>query len=335
MYYTKSSLISYTKKMMEEKGFIAVKYDLSRVWRNFNDIPTDGSVRYFLIHEVGTKAGTKYGFDIDLLPQYSTCLKKDPRDAKGIFAELLENLDQILAGDYVSKAVSSKQKKIESEARKKAKEEMLEADCKTFKVDFFDENGSYLDSIIEIGRRLQNGQYSDLVLNDLITLSYRTKSKNRNLGYTVTVIIDNKGITYTYDNKYGDLWEDLDDNIRKDILRRLLNYGCFEEKEVDMSFARSEWIDKFVVAEKDGDQNPIMYDLLSIYFSPDSFYFDKGTRFSCYRNTYDKGDLNLGNVLRDYFCSSFPDVKWLNQELRKLSNVPALSGYFNKESNKE
>ena len=51
MYYTKSSLIRFTKNAMEKEGFIAIKYDFSKVWRKFEDVPTDGDVRYFIIEE--------------------------------------------------------------------------------------------------------------------------------------------------------------------------------------------------------------------------------------------------------------------------------------------
>ncbi len=76
MYYTKSSLIRFTKNAMEKEGFIAIKYDFSKVWRKFEDIPTDDVVRYFIIEENKTKAGKMCGFDIYLHPNYSTCQKK-------------------------------------------------------------------------------------------------------------------------------------------------------------------------------------------------------------------------------------------------------------------
>ena len=331
MYYTKSSLIRFTKNAMENNGFIAIKYDLSRVWRNFADIPTEGDVRYFIIEEEKTKAGKMYGYDIDLRSYCSTCQKKSAHSAVGIFAELLDNLDQILAGDYVSKAKRSAQKKEEAAARKKAKEELLKADCKTFRVDFFDEeNGGFLDSIDEIGKRLQNGQYSDLVLNDLITLSYRTTSKNRNSGYTVSVTIGEDTRHFEYDSKYGDLWEDLDDNLRAEILKTMLCNSSFSNSEIEMAFARSEWIDKFIESECDRDGNKIMYDLLSIYFSPDSFSVASDASSPRYTNIYDKDGYNLGGTLREYFCAIVPSLDWINRNLKKLSEIPELKKLFEK-----
>ena len=327
MYYTKSSLVRFTKNAMENNGFIAIKYDLSKVWRNFADIPTEESVRYFIIEENKTKEGKMYGYDIDLRPHYSTCQKKSAHSAVGIFAELLDNLDQILAGDYVSKAKRSAQKKEEAAARKKAKEELLKADCKTFRVDFFDEeNGGFLDSIIEIGNRLQNGQYSDLVLNNLITLSYRTTSKNRNIGYTVSVTIGEDTRHFEYDSKYGDLWEDLDDNLRSEILDTMIRTSSFSDEEIDMVFSRSEWINKFIEPDRERDENKIMYDLLSIYFSPDSFSVVGTAGNTRYTNIYDRDDYNLGGTLREYFCAIVPRLNWINKNLKKLSEIPALKG---------
>lgn len=332
MYYTKSSLINFTKSGMEEHGCIAVKYDFSKVWRNFNEIPTDGVVRYFIINDK-TKAGMSWGYDIYLHPSYATCQKKDPCNAKGVFAELLDNLDQILAGNYVSKAELSKQKREAAAARKQAKEEMLLADCKTFNVDFFNgryEKDGYLDAITEVGSRLQNGKYSDLVLNDLIKLSYRTNSKNKNTGYTVSVSFGESHRSFTYDNKYGDLWEDIDDNINMEIYGTLLSRTTFLENEVDSAFARSQWVDKFAEMEKENDQNSIMYDLLSIYFSPESFVLTERYGRTYYENIYDKGDLSLGSVLSSYFSSPYSNTVWINKQLNALSEVPELKEVFNK-----
>ena len=329
MYYTKSSLIRFTKNAMEKEGFIAIKYDFSKVWRKFEDIPTDDVVRYFIIEENKTKAGKMYGFDIYLHPNYSTCQKKSAHRAVGIFAELLDNLDQILAGTYVSKAKQAAQKREEAAAKKKAKEEKLNAECKTFNVDFFDEErGGYLDSIIEIGGRLQEGRYSDLVLNDLITLSYRTTCKNKNIGYSVNVTIGEYTRTYEYDSKYGDLWEDIDDNLRSEILGTLLCPWSFSDNEIEMAFARSEWIDKFIASEKKNDKNTIIYDLLSVYFSPDSFTIDSKASTPRYINIYDRNGYDLGRLLYNYFCASFPDRDWINKNLKKLSEHPNLKKYF-------
>ena len=330
MYYTKSSLVRFTQNAMEKNGFIAIKYDFSKVWRNFADIPTEDVVRYFIIEEQKTKAGKMYGYDIYLHPHFSTCQKKNPNSAVGVFAELLDNLDQILAGEYVSKAERTAQKKAEAAAKKKAKEEKLRADCKVFHVDFFDENGGFLDSIIEIGERLQNGQYSDLVLNDFITLSYRTSSKNRNIGYSVSVTIGEHSSDYEYDSKYGDLWEDLDDNLRAEILGVLLRQSSFSDDEIEMAFSRSEWINKFIESEKDRDENKIMYDLLSIYFSPDSFNVVNVAGNPRYTSMYDVNGYHLGGTLREYFCSVIPDLKWINENLKKLSEKPELKKVFEK-----
>ena len=329
MYYTKSSLIRFTKNAMEKEGFIAIKYDFSKVWRKFEDVPTDGDVRYFIIEENKTRAGKMYGFDINLLTHYSTCQKKSAHSAVGIFAELLENLDQILAGTYVSKAKQAAQKREEAAARKKAKVEKLNAECKTFNVDFFDEKrDSYLDSIIEIGCRLQDGQYSDLVLNDLIKFSYRTTCKNRNIGYSVYVTIGEHTSTYEYDSKYGDLWEDIDDNLRSELLGTLLCPWSFSNNEIEMAFARSEWINKFIASEKKNDDNAIIYDLLSVYFCPDSFTIDSNARTPRYINIYDRDGYNLGRTLYNYFCASVPDLDWINKNLKKLSEHPNLKKYF-------
>lgn len=332
MYYTKSSLINFTKSGMDEHGYIAVKYDFSKVWRNFSEIPTDNAVRYFIIND-STKAGKNWGYDIYLHPTYSTCQKKDPRVAKGVFAELLENLDQILAGTYVSKAEISRQKKEAAAARRQAKEEMLLADCKTFNVDFFNgryEKDGYLDAITEIGIRLQNGKYSDLVLNDLIKLSYRTNSKNKNTGYSVEVSLGKNCRGHIYDNKYGDLWEDIDDNITAEIYDILLINTAFQENELDFAFNRSRWVDKFVEAEKKG-QNNTMYDLLSIYFSPESFILTEYDEGTVYDNIYDMNGLWLGAVLVSYFCDLDPTpASWVIEQLDKLSNIPKLKDVFNK-----
>lgn len=324
MYYSKSSILDFVKNEMENRGYIAVDYDLSTVWTKYEDIPTDGYVRFFLIHKTDTKTGKKYGFDIELYSDYANYHKKAPVNTKGIFAELLDNQEQILAGGYVSKAEASRQKKEAAAARKEEKEKMLNAGCKTFNVDFFDENGDYLDAITEIGQRLQNGEYSDLVLNGTVKLSYRTKSKNKNLGYTVSVSFSNSYASYEYDSKYGDLWEDIDDNIRKEILGAMLNRRTFNEEEVDAAFQKSEWVNKYVAAERGDDENPFMYDLLSIYFSPDSYYLEKNSYNSYYANIYDKDALNLGGVLHEYFCSVYPNVKWMNKELNTLKSVPEL-----------
>jgi len=333
MYYSKSSLIRFTKNGFEKHGFIAVSYDLSKVWNTFDEIPTENNIRYFLIHPVESRVGgKKYGFDIYLHPQCSTCAKKDPDRAKGIFAELIDNLDQILTGGYVSKSEISRRKKEVAEAKKEAKEKQLIEDCKTFNVDFFAamswDEGSYLNAIDEIGKRLQNGQYSNLILNDLITLSYRTKSKNRNLGYTVNVSIGEESVDFKYDSKEGDLWEDLDDNIHCEIVRCLMRYSRFQEDNVETSFSISKWVNQFAEKEKENDQNHIIYDLLSVYFSPDSFELDNTGKW--YVNVYDKDNLHLGGVLREYFAPFVQNTNWINKELDKLSNVSTLKKYFDK-----
>lgn len=118
---TLPGVIKFSKIAMQEYGCIAVKYDFTKVWKTFEELPIYENVRFFLIND-DIRAG-KYNACLVRFHIVKPSLQKlDVKRAYGVLADLLENYDSILSGEYVSKIVRGREK---AEAtRKKRMEEM-------------------------------------------------------------------------------------------------------------------------------------------------------------------------------------------------------------------
>lgn len=262
--YTLNSMLKWVKDTMAE-GFVLVTYNLNKVYFKYEDIPTGVSWDGFLYHPTDKK---KVVFRVTIYSKENgaTYKKLSKFDAKGILAEMLENYDAIAAGTYKSKAQINAEKEAEREAKRKAKEASKQSDCKTISVDFFNHD-ELLKALTEIAERLCNGQYSDLNVNDTFTLEYRTQYKSENKPYDVTI----RGFHKEYEDKYGDLWEDLMDRIDQEILRVYLNSSGYKNEPSSIERAQKDkvWLEQYVAYKKDGakltENDLYVYDMLLLY----------------------------------------------------------------------
>lgn len=308
--YTLSSMLKWVKDTMAE-GFVLVTYNLKKVYFKYDDIPTGVSWDGFLYHPTDKK---KVVFRVTVYGKENgaTYKKLSKYDAKGVLAEMLENYDAIAAGTYKSKAEINAEKEAERVAKRKAKEASKQADCKTFNVDFFNHD-ELLAALTEIAERLCNGQYSDLNVNDIVKLEYRTDYKSENKPY---VVFCGK-LHFEYEDKYGDLWEDLMDRIETEVLSVYLNgsgYGN-EPSKIEKNQKRREWLNKYLAYKKENpkltENDLYVFDTFLLYYNTVELEGDlyKRKYYSCWQMT---------KLLRDYFLhyTSTSDILKDIQELK-------------------
>lgn len=246
--YYKNSVVEFINNLVSKGNTIVVDNDL-KTCTNYNQADFTGWVM------VCNKDYVHHWWFVYIFHEdYCTEQKKDLRYHRtNIQQEVLDNWDAIEAGTYVSSIVLANEKAIKNAEKKAALEAKLNAECKTFNVDFFAEpsfnEGGYLWAIDEIGKRLQNGEYSNLVLNDKIKIEFRTKNKRKDLPFTTDVC----GVhTFTDDNKYGDLWEDIDDNLEMYILKALVG-ACYRKNTYDFEqiFNNLDWLEMYANNKKE------------------------------------------------------------------------------------
>ncbi len=314
--YTLDSMLKWVKNTMAE-GFVLVSYNLNKVYFKYEDIPTGVSWDGFLYHPTDKK---KVVFRVTVYSKENgaTYKKLSKFDAKGILAEMLENYDAIAAGTYKSKAQINAEKEAERRAKRNAKEEAKQSDCKTFSVDFFNHD-ELLNVLTEIADRLCNGQYSDLVVNDTFTLEYRTQYKSENKPYEVIC----RNYHHEYEDKYGDLWEDLMDRIDSEILHYYLyNSGYKNIPSALETFQKDkDWVEKYVAYKKSSStltENDIyVYDTLLLFSNTlelDGDFYKRKYMFCCSHS-------QMSSLLRDYFLhysstnTILKDIQELKDEL--------------------
>ena len=189
-----------------------------------------------------------------------------------------------------------------------------QSDCKSFSVDFFNHD-ELLAALTEIAERLCNAQYSDLILNDTICLEYRTQYKSENKPYEVTCYGHNE----EYDDKYGDLWEDLMDRIESEVLHGYI----FELKykndpsTIERINKRSAWLEKYVAYKKESSQltenDLFVLDMLLLYNNTvelDEDYFKR--KYSNCRQ--------MTTLLRHYFLGYNTSPEELLKEVQALKD---------------
>lgn len=259
--YYKESVVEAINARTTKKGYIALDEDL-RICTDYSDKDFIGKV--MVCHKEFNKY---YWFEYIFHYDYCTRVRKDMRGGMTkIQEEILANWDAIIADTYISSVVLSKKKKMEAakkreiaEEKKAIREAKRISDCKTFYADFFNPHeGNYLEAIDEIGRRLQDGEYSNLVLNDRIIIEFRTRNKRKDLPFTTNIC----GIrTFTDDSKYGDLWEDIDDHLEVYILNALVG-ATYNKKEYDFEQMcnNHKWLEMYAnnKKEKFGDNEDVV-----------------------------------------------------------------------------
>lgn len=258
--YYKESVVE-TINARTARGYIALDSNL-RICTGYTSKDFIGKV--LVCHKEYNKY---YWFEYLFHNDYCTRTKKDLRNGMTkIQNEIVENWDEIIAGSYTSSVVLAEEKKKEAEKKKeiaKEKKAIREAkrvaDCKTFNADILTPlEDNYLNSIMEIGKRLQDGEYSNLVLNDKIVIEFRTKNKRKDLPFTTNVC----GIrTFTDDSKYGDLWEDIDDHLEVYILNALVG-ATYNKKayEFEQMYNNLEWLEMYANKKKElfGDNENVV-----------------------------------------------------------------------------
>lgn len=311
--YTLDSMLKWVKNTMAE-GFVLVTYNLNKVYFKYEDIPTGVSWDGFLYHPTDKKKCvfrvTVYGKE-----NGATYKKLSKYDARGILAEMLENYDAIAAGTYKSKAQINAEKEAERAAKRNAKEAARQSDCKTISVDFFNHD-ELLKALTEIAERLCNGQYSDLIVNETFTLEYRTQYKSENKPYEVTC----RSFHKEYEDKYGDLWEDLMDRIDQEILNVYYRSSGYKNEPSEIELAQKDkvWLDQYVAYKKQEskltENDLYVYDMLLLYNNTVELV---GDTFK--RKYYNCGPMNT--LLRDYFLqysstdTLLKDIQGLKDEL--------------------
>lgn len=311
--YSLDSMLKWVKNTMAE-GFVLVSYKLDKVYFKYDDIPTGVSWDGFLYHPTDKK---KVVFRVTVYSQENGAnyKKLSKYDAKGVLAEMLENYDAIAAGTYKSKAQINAEKEAEREAKRNAKEAARQSDCKSFSVDFFNHD-ELLKVLTEIAERLCKGQYSDLNVNDTFTLEYRTQYKSENKPYDVTIRRFHK----EYEDKYGDLWEDLMDRIDQEILNVYYRSSGYKNEPSAIELAQKDkvWLEHYVAYKKQGskltENDLYVYDMLLLYNNTVELVGDtfKKKYFNC-------GPMNT--LLRDYFLqysstdTLLKDIQGLKDEL--------------------
>lgn len=243
-YYYKESVVE-TINVRKENGYIVLGEDL-KICTDYTNKDFVGKV--LVCHKEYDKY---YWFEYLFHNDYCTKTRKDLRNGMTkIQEEIVANWDAIIAGTYISRSEMAAKKKEIADQKKAIREAKRVSDCKTFTADFFNQdNSNYLDAIDEIGKRLQDGEYSNLVLNDKIIIEFRTRNKRKDLPFTTNVC----GIrTFTDDSKYGDLWEDIDDNMEVYILNALVG-ACYNKKEYDFEqmFNNLEWLEMYANKKKE------------------------------------------------------------------------------------
>ena len=312
--YTLDSMLKWVKNTMAE-GFVLVTYNLNKVYFKYEDIPTGVSWDGFLYHPTDKK---KVVFRVTVYSKENgaTYKKLSKYDAKGILAEMLENYDAIAAGTYKSKAQINAEKEAERRAKRNAKEEAKQSDCKTFSVDFFNHD-ELLKALTEIAERLCNGQYSDLTVNDTFTLKYRTQYKSENKPYEVIL---GKG-SFDYDDKYGDLWEDLMDRIDTEILSSYF-WGSQYSNEpavIERIQKKKTWLEQYLEYKKKENQkltenDLYVFDTFLLYYK--TVELDGDT----YKRKY-SSCRQMTTLLKDYFIhyssttTILKDIQELKDEL--------------------
>lgn len=274
--YTKESVVA-SMVDFQKKGWLIVSGDLKKV-----NVDMDYVGKVFCVPSDVKKY---YCFSYICYKTYCTRSKmifeqENGRNGK-LLKEIVSNWEAILNGTYESVALKAAKKKEAAEKRKTDRLAEKLKNKKTIAVDYFSEgeNGykdNLLEALMEAGEVLCKGEYVDIVLNDLITIEYRTTSKRRDLGYTVRVANTR---TFEYDEKYGDLWENLDDNFEKELLNTIVG-GSFSDSEMDNVIEFLEmYVEKY--QQKYADNLDVLHclDLLkdSIY---DYDYFDRSKRYS-------------------------------------------------------
>jgi len=309
--YTLDSMLKWVKNTMAE-GFVLVTYNLNKVYFKYEDIPTGVSWDGFLYHPTDKKKCvfrvTVYGKE-----NGATYKKLSKYDARGILAEMLENYDAIAAGTYKSKAQINAEKEAERAAKRNAKEAARQSDCKTISVDFFNHD-ELLKALTEIAERLCNGQYSDLIVNETFTLEYRTQYKSENKPYEVTC----RNIHKEYEDKYGDLWEDLMDRIDQEILSVYYRSSGYKNEPSDIELAQKDkaWLEQYVAYKKQGskltENDLYVYDMLLLYNNDVELVGDtfKKKYYSC-------GPMNT--LLRDYFLQ-YSSTNTLLKDIQELKD---------------
>ena len=252
--YYKSSTIDFINKLTKEDDYIALNGYL-KLTTAYEDKDFRG--RVLVCHKNYERM---YWFEYCFYSDYCTISRYNlTRGKTRIQMEILENWDAIIADTYVSSVIKAEEKRKEAEKKKRIAEEKKAAreaqrisDCKTFYADFFErdfsEDNCYLKAIWEIGERLQDGEYSNLVLNDKIMIKFRTKSKRKDLPFTIEVC-DIR--TFTVDTKYGDLWEDIDDLIETYILNALVDASYSKHYDIEQLFKNLEWLEMYANKKKD------------------------------------------------------------------------------------
>lgn len=336
--YTIESIRQWLEKVMSTQEYIAVKSDFSAVYYDYNEVPSTPCDLYLY-----TENKRLYCYEVYLKEKYAMYTRRD--NFGGLIPYMRKKgnpLADVVVDYYARKAKSvgllkekqaaeqakkeaeekaekerllaeKKAKEAEKQAKREAKENAKLADCKTFNVDYFNHD-SLFDAITEIAERLLKGQYSNLLLNDTILLEYRTKYKSENKPYTVNI----QGLQREYDDKYGDLWEDLMDRIENEVLNIYIiksyndNSAEIEERKI-----LYKWLEKFAdwkKQERELTENDIfVYDMLLLY---------NKEYIGC--NIGDKVKVSIGNklysLLYNYFMASYCSKETILNKIKEVKD---------------